>query len=116
MAVHAGARQTVVAQNMANADTPGYAAKDIAPFRSEMGSSTNQFVPKTTRSGHLIGGPSTTLHQTISRQDVVTAPNENSVSIESEMMHAVDAKRQHDRALAIYKSSLGVLRTAIGRR
>jgi len=32
------------------------------------------------------------------------------------MLRAVDVKRQHDRALAIYKSSLTVLRTAIGRR
>jgi flagellar basal-body rod protein FlgB len=32
------------------------------------------------------------------------------------MLHAVDAKRQHDRALAIYKFSLGILRTSLGRR
>ena len=35
MAAHAGARQTVVARNMANADTPGYTAQDIAPFEAE---------------------------------------------------------------------------------
>ena len=34
MATHAGARQAVVAQNMANADTPGYAARDLAPFKT----------------------------------------------------------------------------------
>jgi flagellar basal-body rod protein FlgB len=32
MAKHAGARQAVVAQNVANADTPGYRAQTIAPF------------------------------------------------------------------------------------
>ena len=33
MSVHAGARQSVVAQNIANADTPGYAARDVRPFK-----------------------------------------------------------------------------------
>ena len=32
MATHAGQRQAVIAQNVANADTPGYAAQDIQPF------------------------------------------------------------------------------------
>ncbi len=43
-------------------------------------------------------------------------PNGNSVSLETEMLNAVSAKRQHDRALAIYKSSLTVLRASLGRR
>jgi len=42
-------------------------------------------------------------------------PNQNAVSIEEEMMLAVNAKRQHDRAMAIYKSSLNILRTSLGR-
>ena len=32
MAVHAGARQALIAQNVANADTPGYRAKDLPSF------------------------------------------------------------------------------------
>ena len=31
------------------------------------------------------------------------------------MLKAVDVMRQHDRALAIYKSSLNILRTSLGR-
>ena len=45
-----------------------------------------------------------------------TNPNGNGVSLEEQMLHAVDVKRQHDRALAIYKFSLGVLRSSIGQR
>ena len=33
MASHAGKRQALVAENIANADTPGYHAKDIKPFK-----------------------------------------------------------------------------------
>ena len=32
MAVHAGARQALIAQNVANADTPGYRARDLPSF------------------------------------------------------------------------------------
>ena len=42
-------------------------------------------------------------------------PNGNSVSLETEMLRAVDVQRQHSLALAIYRSGLSVLRTAISR-
>ena len=32
MSVHAGARQALIAQNVANADTPGYRARDLPAF------------------------------------------------------------------------------------
>jgi len=36
MAAHAGRRQTVLAQNVANADTPGYRAMDLPDFASSL--------------------------------------------------------------------------------
>ena len=49
-------RQTVLAQNIANADTPGYKAKDLkAPdFSSMLNKGTNVPVAKTSK-GHLMG-------------------------------------------------------------
>jgi flagellar basal-body rod protein FlgB len=44
-----------------------------------------------------------------------TDPNGNSVSVEQEILRSVDAKRQHDRAIAIYRSSLKILRSSLGR-
>jgi flagellar basal-body rod protein FlgB len=120
MATHAGARQGVIARNMANADTPGYAAQDIRPFRVEAGGDTgpgvDTFRPRATRETHLNAPPATAAFAVSDRPDARADPNGNSVSLESEMLHAVDTKRQHDRAMAIYRSSLDVLRTAIGRR
>ena len=116
MSVHAGARQSVVAQNMANADTPGYAARDVKPFKEIMETGDAGFVPRATRPGHMIGSGMPFDMDVSERKDVPADPNGNTVSLESEMMAAVDVKRQHDRALAIYKSSLTVLRAAVGRR
>lgn len=114
MAVHAGARQSVIAQNMANADTPGYAARDLPPFKDIFETDSAQFAPRTTRARHLSGHIGAVSMDVTERRDAVTDPNGNTVSLESEMLHAVDVKRQHDRALAIYKHALGVLRSAIG--
>ncbi|MCM2561894.1 FlgB family protein [Lutimaribacter sp. EGI FJ00015] len=115
MASHAGARQATIAQNMAHADTPGYKAHDLPPFADMV--SDRQTVQKATRTRHLNGTVAGQMSfETVARDGAGTNPNGNNVTIEQEMLHAVDTKRQHDRALAIYKSSLTILRSAIGRR
>ncbi|WP_299847494.1 FlgB family protein [uncultured Roseovarius sp.] len=116
LATHAGARQSVVAQNMANADTPDYIARDVKPFKEIIEGGDSGFVPRATRSGHLHAATLPFDMGIAKMRDVETDPNGNSVSLETEMMKAVDVKRDHDRALAIYKSSLTVLRSALGRR
>lgn len=116
MATHAGARQAIVARNMANADTPGYKARDLKPFAEIYQSNQAPNALRATRSGHLFGQQEAQSFDPIQDPLARSEPNGNSVSLETEMLRAVDVKRQHDRALAIYKSSLGILRTAIGRR
>jgi flagellar basal-body rod protein FlgB len=116
LARHAGARQAVVSQNMANADTPGYAARDITAFAQVYAPDGGDQTLRATRAGHMLGADARLDFAVAKDPDAVADPNGNSVALETEMLRAVDVKRQHDRALAIYKSSLTVLRTAIGRR
>jgi flagellar basal-body rod protein FlgB len=115
MASHAGARQAVVAQNMANADTPGYAARDIAAFKTLYEAPGVTHLPRATREGHLLGPGVQSGYTAEERAGAQRDPNGNSVALETEMLNAVEVKRQHDRAIAIYRSSLTVLRTALGR-
>lgn len=114
MAKHAGTRQALISQNVANADTPGYLARDLSNFKSsyEISGSATQ---KATRDGHLNG--TNLVGESVSFVERNAAsPDGNTVSIEQEMLKATDTNRQHDRALAIYKSSLGILRSSLGRR
>ncbi|MEM7319911.1 MAG: FlgB family protein [Pseudomonadota bacterium] len=114
MATHAGTRQAVVSRNMANADTPGYQAKDIAPFAAVYGQQIAETGMRASRAGHFNADKGDqTWPEFVA--DGPSDPNGNSVSLEIEMVRAVDVKRQHDRAVAIYKSSLNVLRTSLGR-
>ena len=113
MARHAGSRQAVVAENIANADTPGYRARAIGAFAETYRSDANHAM-RSSRPGHLQAGT-----MARSARPEVTAdepsPNGNSVSLETEMLHGVEVAREHSRALAIYKHALGVIRTSLGR-
>jgi len=119
LAVHAGQRQAIIAQNVANADTPGYRARDIAPFADMLTGEGNTAGMRTSRAGHLngalvgalVGGPS----WETTTPTAAAEPNGNTVSLEKEMLKGVEIKRQHDLALAIYKSSLNIIRTSLGR-
>ncbi|MGX9355972.1 FlgB family protein [Roseobacteraceae bacterium S113] len=114
MARHAGQRQALVAQNMANSDTPGFRPRDLTPFAETVRTSSGLVA---TRDNHLHGGglgPGRA--QVITDDTQSSSPNGNSVSVEQEMLRAVEVKRQHDRALAIYRHSMTVLRASIGSR
>lgn len=114
MATHAAARQSVLSQNIANADTPGYRAKDVAAFADIYREAPKTGSLRQTRDGHL----SSSTTDSVSAQFAVeasVAPNGNSVSLEEEMVKAAETKGQHDTALAIYKSALGIMRSSIGK-
>ena len=115
MATHAGTRQAVIAQNMANADTPGYRERDIAPFAETFARESARTALQSSRAGHLNGTAASTTSWTPFETDGPGDPNRNNVSVEEQMLKAVEVKRQHDRALAIYKSSMNILRVGLGR-
>jgi len=115
LAVHAGQRQAIVAQNMANADTPGFKARDIAPFGEIMSVRDTGSGMRASRAHHLNGATGGGLMWETTTPNAATDPNGNSVSVEKEMLKGVEIKRQHDMALAVYKSSLNILRASLGR-
>lgn len=114
MARHAGKRQAIVAQNMANADTPGYRARDIDSFTKTF-QQADPAAMRATRTSHIAGPTANDSWRTFETKDP-TDPNGNSVSIEQEMLRSVEVKKAHDRALAIYRTSLSVIRASIGQR
>lgn len=108
MARHAAQRQVVISQNVANADTPGYRARDVASF----GAYLNQpDVLDSLRAGRLQALAPVRLFDTADPP----SPNGNTVSLEREMMRAAETRQSHDMALAVYGSARGILRAALGR-
>ncbi len=114
LAAHAGQRLGVIAQNVANADTPGYQSHDIQDFASVWRDAAGQGM-RSTRPGHLtVGTGAGGAEAGIARGHA--SPNGNSVSIEMEMVKAVETRQQHEMALAVYRGTSEVIRASLGRR
>lgn len=115
LSAHAAARQALIAENVANADTPGYRAKDIggfaASYRDALGADMRQSRPGHVGNDGDLGGGADGI---VSLAQM--SPNGNSVSLESEMVRSAEVEREHNLALAIYGKSLDILRASLGRR
>lgn len=114
LARHASARQTQIAKNIANADTPGYRSRDVVDFAETFNDSRPAEPMRASRAGHMSAGPSAAVFRTFDAGGEA-APNGNTVSIEDEMVRATQAKSDHDLSLTIYKTSLDIIRTSLGR-
>jgi flagellar basal-body rod protein FlgB len=113
---HAALRQSAIAENVANADTPGYRARDVADFADSYRDASGGDMRRT-RAGHMSVSSGTAAEATVPRQDAGTmSPGGNNVSIENEMVAAAQVRMDHDTALAVYRTSLDILRASLGRR
>lgn len=114
MATQAALRQNTVAANIANADTPGYRARDVASF-ADTYATEHDFGMRATRAGHIASAGSYRVAAAQDNAATNESPDGNTVSLEDEMVKSVEVRRQHDLALAVYKSSLNILRSSLGK-
>lgn len=112
LARHAAGRQAMIAQNLANADTPGYKVRDLSNFRDVYQTDAGPAM-RSSRPGHF--GSDRQVDVAVVAPHGVAGPNGNSVSIEREMVKSVEVRQDHDIALAIQKSLGSVIRMALGK-
>lgn len=97
-------RQTAVAGNIANADTPGYRAVDVEPFKSILDG--KHVSPAATQPGHFNIGPhkaAFSVHE-LEQQEVATLPSGNSVVLEEELIKSNEVRRAFELNTAIVKA------------
>ena len=110
-------RQDVLSQNVANADTPGFVARDLKPldFEQALGQTTNGATLMTTNTRHIALTPSHVGkfedHET---PDQESSPNGNSVALEAEMVKVSDTQSQFQAAANLYGKAMNLMKTAIG--
>lgn len=112
---HAGQRNAIVARNVANADTPGFKARDLQVFEETYRRSMD-FDVFTTREKHFSTPAFSPAESQAMPGGEHLSPNGNSVSIEEEMIKIAELKHQHDKSLSIYKSAIDLMRISIGHR
>jgi flagellar basal-body rod protein FlgB len=112
LAAQSAARLGVIARNVAQADTPGYKAQDLPSFADSYQAEPDGM--RATRQGHLHAGSQmlTPVEQASAGE---MSPNGNTVSLEQQLVKSVDARQQHDMALAVYRSTSEIIKTSLGR-
>lgn len=111
LARHSVQRHAQIAENIANADTPGYKAKDLEPFsdafakseRAQMDARANGFAQQAFQAQKVdVAG--------------VASPDGNTVSLEDQMTRSSSAMRDHETALTVYSKALAMMRATLGNR
>ncbi len=115
MARHAAARQSLVAENIANVDTAGYKSRDLTDFKLAMNSASSSVAMARSRAGHMAASDRISEFKVIQDNTAIQSPDGNGVEVENEMLKSIEAERQHSRAITIYQYSINILRTSIGR-
>ena len=110
-------RQKVVAQNVANTDTPGYAPRDLKPFSFHLQGSgpaaSGGVAPARTASGHLAGQTKqASPFRSVKSIDSETTLDGNSVVLEDQMLKMTEARMNYDAAIGFYQKSMNLLRMA----
>jgi len=110
-------RQKVLAQNVAQADTPGYRARDLAPldFKSHLQPPARVAGLAVTNPAHLVGARDGSAFGVTRARTSEVRPSGNAVELEDEMMKVAQNQIDYQTATSLYSRSLGLIKTAIGK-
>ena len=123
---HLGQRQKLIAENIANASTPGYVPRDTdeKSFNQALAAATKTrsshgLAMAATQGGH-VGVASTSGLKSISSKvidspDSETTMDGNAVILEDQMLKVSANQMDYAAATSLYSKSLHLLKTAIGR-
>ena len=110
-------RQRVLAENVSNSDTPNFRARDLKPldFGAQV-QAGGRVAVASTDPAHIKGfsGEGAFATNRSSKYDV--RPAGNAVNLEEEMMKVASNQMDHQAAISLYTRSMGLFRTALGKR
>lgn len=108
-------RQRVIAQNVANSDTPGYGARDLkvpTDFAAAMNRQNGVRV-MTTHAAHIAPPAQNKLRFDVSKSpDSETTLDGNSVVVEEQMLKMAESRMAYDAAIGFYQKSMSMIRLA----
>jgi flagellar basal-body rod protein FlgB len=115
----AQARQGVIAENVANADMPGFKPRDLVEPRMDRATGTLVSSSTTlalTSPAHIApAGQGAGDAASKRAKGFETRPSGNAVNLEDEMMKAGDNQSDYQLAASLYQHSLTTLKIAVGK-
>ncbi len=106
-------RQRVIAENVANADTPGYVARDLsqpADFAAALRIGRVQMTR--TSAMHIAPAGSAARFEVNRSPDSETTLDGNSIVVEEQMLKMAESRMAYDAAIGLYQKSMQMLRMA----
>jgi flagellar basal-body rod protein FlgB len=108
-------RQQVLAENVANADTPGYRARDLAPPDFAHQVRVASLALERTDAAHIESTSNGTTFAAESGERFEVRPRGNTVTHEDEMMKAASNQMDYEAVTSLYTHSLALIKLAIGK-
>jgi len=107
-------RQRVVSQNIANADTPDYTARDVKPFDQLV--QQQSMSPMVTNSLHMEGTLQGSVQLASLTRELPSerAPDGNAVSVEGELTKVAQNETNAGLVGNLWKTYMGMYMTALG--
>ena len=109
-------RQRLIAENIANASTPGYRPRDVdtAGFERMLASASSGggMTLVRTNPGHMAPGGGSGRTQIVTRDDSETTIDGNAVVLEEQMARAAETRMQFETGIALYQKGLELVRMA----
>jgi flagellar basal-body rod protein FlgB len=110
-------RQLVLAENVANSDTPNYHARDLAPPTFDSALQTASLTPTLARTdpGHVGMSASASSFADDKNRHYEIRPRGTSVTHEEEMLKLAGNQLDYDAVTSLYTHSIALIKTALGR-
>jgi flagellar basal-body rod protein FlgB len=108
-------RQRVIAENVANADTPGYVGRDLnqpADFAAALRGGGGGVRMVRTSAMHIAPAGPATRFEARDAPDSETTLDGNSVVVEEQMLKMAESRMAYDAAIGLYQKSMQMLRMA----
>jgi flagellar basal-body rod protein FlgB len=106
-------RQAVLAQNIANLDTPNWQSKDVAPFAQALASVAAPQLAQTDP-GHLAATLDPAQQSLLTPSPEARAPDGNAVSLDEQLTKVADTATAQEIATTLYKKYMGLFSLALG--
>ncbi|MBP0446236.1 flagellar biosynthesis protein FlgB [Roseomonas sp. SSH11] len=106
-------RQEVLARNIAQADTPGYRTRDIAPFAQHLRQAGGAQSLARTDPAHRAGTGRAA--GTVAAPAGEISPDGNTVSLDEQAIKVAETDSAHALAMGLHRRWLALYRTALGR-
>lgn len=111
-------RQEVLAQNVANADTPHYQSRDLKPldFQDMLRGQEPGLTLAVSQPGHFAtGGFAGGRRAAVEEAKLESNPTGNAVVLEEEMLKVGQTAHDYQLMTSLYAKSLGMIKIALGK-